>query len=357
MSRNCCNFAVPLMAIFLVIACTTPLQYPIVVDDYGYNDYQNYEQPRAKQNRQYSKQDQLNYEQPRVKQNRQYAKQDESYANYEQPYTKQDQQYTKQDESYANYEQPYTKQYQQYPKQDQSYANYDQSYIKQDQSYANYEQPYEKQDQQYAKQNQQYGNQDQTYANYEQPYEKQDQQYAKQNQQYAKQNQQYGNQDQSNANYEQLYTKQDQRYTKYEPVYSKFDRPIVVKPQKPKDGSDFSKIPGTPGVDYPVYHTIPRTSFSCAYVPFAPGMYANVETGCQVYHICHDGREGHQGASFLCPNGTIFSQREFSCDWWHNVKCAEAIALYSLNLDPEKNPYLPKKKKEEPQKNMRIVVL
>ncbi|XP_078043620.1 uncharacterized protein LOC144473542 [Augochlora pura] len=331
MSRNCCNFAVPLMAIFLVIACTTPLQYPIVVNDYGYNDYQNYEQPRAKQNRQYSKHDQSyeNYEQPRAKQNRQYVKQDESYANYEEPFEKQDQQYAKQDQSYANYEQPYAELNQQYPKQDQSYANYEQPYAKQDQSY----------------------------ANYEQPYEKQDQQYAKQNQQYAKQNEQYGNQDQSYANYEQPHAKQDQRYPKYEPVYSKFDRPIVVKPQKPKDGQDFSKIPGTPGVDYPIYNTIPRTSFSCAYVPYAPGMYANVETGCQVYHICHDGREGHQGASFLCPNGTIFSQREFSCDWWHNVKCAEAIALYSLNLDPDKNPYLPKKKKEEPQKNMRIVVL
>lgn len=42
-------------------------------------------------------------------------------------------------------------------------------------------------------------------------------------------------------------------------------------------------------------------------------MYANVETGCQAYHVCHDGREGHQGASFLCTNGTIFNQKEFTC--------------------------------------------
>ncbi|KAG8297113.1 hypothetical protein J6590_041421 [Homalodisca vitripennis] len=65
------------------------------------------------------------------------------------------------------------------------------------------------------------------------------------------------------------------------------------------------------------------------------------------YHVCHDGREGHQGASFLCPNGTLFNQHEFACDWWYNVNCAEAPQLYSLNLDPVKNPYSPKPKKED----------
>lgn len=45
---------------------------------------------------------------------------------------------------------------------------------------------------------------------------------------------------------------------------------------------DLSKVPGTPGVDYPIYHAVPETSFHCKDVPYAPGMYANVETGCQV---------------------------------------------------------------------------
>ncbi|XP_055608173.1 uncharacterized protein LOC129757682 [Uranotaenia lowii] len=110
---------------------------------------------------------------------------------------------------------------------------------------------------------------------------------------------------------------------------------------------DFSKIPGVPGVDYPIYHSVPETSFSCAHVPAVPGMYANVETGCQAYHTCHDGREGHQGASFLCTNGTIFNQKEFACDWWYNVKCEEAPALYRLNADPEHNPFVPKPKPED----------
>ncbi|XP_036319644.1 uncharacterized protein LOC118734057 [Rhagoletis pomonella] len=71
-------------------------------------------------------------------------------------------------------------------------------------------------------------------------------------------------------------------------------------------------------------------------------MYANIETGCQAYHVCHDGREGHQGASFLCTNGTIFNQKEFACDWWYNVKCEEAFTYYHLNTDPRHNPYFQK---------------
>jgi len=38
--------------------------------------------------------------------------------------------------------------------------------------------------------------------------------------------------------------------------------------------------------------------------------------------------------SFLCPNGTIFNQNYFICDWWFNFDCSEAAGLYSLN---EKN--------------------
>ncbi|XP_034176327.2 uncharacterized protein LOC117602432 [Osmia lignaria lignaria] len=148
-----------------------------------------------------------------------------------------------------------------------------------------------------------------------------------------------------------------QNYQNFRPV-AKFDRPIVVKAiEKPKNEQDFSKIPGIPGVDFPLYHTVPPTSFSCAHVPFVPGMYANVETGCQAYHICHDGREGHQGASFLCTNGTLFNQKDFGCDWWYNVNCAEAPALYRLNEDPLKNPFVPKEKKDSYRKLTRIVVV
>lgn len=116
-----------------------------------------------------------------------------------------------------------------------------------------------------------------------------------------------------------------------------FDNPI-------EPIQDFSKIPGTPGVDFPIFHSVPETNFHCGNVPAIPGMYANIETGCQAYHICHDGREGHQGASFLCANGTIFNQKEFNCDWWYNVRCEESSRYYDLNADPKHNPFTPKKK-------------
>lgn len=72
----------------------------------------------------------------------------------------------------------------------------------------------------------------------------------------------------------------DDEYQNFQPVVG-FRQPIIVK-EEAKNEQDFSKIPGIPGIDYPIYHKVPQTSFSCAHVPIVPGMYANVETGCQV---------------------------------------------------------------------------
>jgi hypothetical protein len=46
------------------------------------------------------------------------------------------------------------------------------------------------------------------------------------------------------------------------------------------------------------------------------GYYADTETACQVVHLCQFG--GVQD-SFLCPNGTIWNQEKFSCQWWYEV--------------------------------------
>ena len=62
------------------------------------------------------------------------------------------------------------------------------------------------------------------------------------------------------------------------------------------------------------------------------GYYADPEAQCQVFHICTaDGQGGLAKYSFLCPNGTIFNQNYFICDWWFNFDCAEAEGLYGLN--------------------------
>lgn len=90
-------------------------------------------------------------------------------------------------------------------------------------------------------------------------------------------------------------------------------------------------VPGVPGQDYPIYAQVPDTSFSCD-GQVDGGYYADPQAECQVFHICtNDGQGGLSRYSFLCPNGTIFNQEYFICDWWFNFDCSEAESLYSLN--------------------------
>ncbi|CAG9787584.1 unnamed protein product [Diatraea saccharalis] len=70
-----------------------------------------------------------------------------------------------------------------------------------------------------------------------------------------------------------------------------------------------------------------RTRFTCQ--GRASGYYADVETGCQVYHMC-DGL-GRQ-FSYTCPNTTLFQQRMLICDHWYMVNCSKSESDYSANL-------------------------
>lgn len=56
-----------------------------------------------------------------------------------------------------------------------------------------------------------------------------------------------------------------------------------------------------------------------------------METRCQAFRICAHTARGTQGFGFLCPNGTLFSQKNFVCDWYRNVNCAESEQYYSKN--------------------------
>ena len=52
----------------------------------------------------------------------------------------------------------------------------------------------------------------------------------------------------------------------------------------------------------------------------------------QAFHICgDDGNDGLLKYSFLCPNGTLFNQEYFVCDWWFNVDCSTTEDFYGLN--------------------------
>ncbi|XP_053630420.2 uncharacterized protein, partial [Cherax quadricarinatus] len=93
---------------------------------------------------------------------------------------------------------------------------------------------------------------------------------------------------------------------------------------------------GVPGQDYPILASVPNTGFSCEEQEF-PGYFADTadEAGCQAFHICQfDGRHD----SFLCPNGTVFNQQYFVCDWWFNVDCGASEQFRSLNAEIGKIP-------------------
>lgn len=99
---------------------------------------------------------------------------------------------------------------------------------------------------------------------------------------------------------------------------------------------DTSKVPngvpgpnsGRPGVDYPNYSEIPETSFTCKEQRYK-GFFGDPDTKCQVWHYC-DLNGGK--ASFLCPNGTIFSQVKLKL----NKSCCHHKTLLSKSL-PNKN--------------------
>ncbi|XP_017010227.2 uncharacterized protein [Drosophila takahashii] len=88
-------------------------------------------------------------------------------------------------------------------------------------------------------------------------------------------------------------------------------------------------IPGEPGLDYPILSSPPKTSFVCK--GRHEGYYADVESRCQAFRICAHTARTAQGFGFLCPNGTLFSQKNFVCDWYRNVNCDESERFYEMN--------------------------
>ena len=96
-------------------------------------------------------------------------------------------------------------------------------------------------------------------------------------------------------------------------------------------GSLEETIPGVPGDDYPIFAEVPDTSFLCD-GQVDGGYYSDPEAECQAFHICAgDGAGGLAKYSFLCPNGTLFHQQYFVCDWWFNVDCSTAQDDWALN--------------------------
>lgn len=98
--------------------------------------------------------------------------------------------------------------------------------------------------------------------------------------------------------------------------------------------TDGDGSPGTAGVEYPIYSKIPRTSFMCEDQK-SLGYYADPEAQCQVFHFCQ--ARGVK-TSFLCPNGTLYNQEKFACEWWYNVNCQDSQSHYRVNDRLYKDP-------------------
>merc|ERR1712025_226369 len=106
-------------------------------------------------------------------------------------------------------------------------------------------------------------------------------------------------------------------------------RVMFEKMQKEEGQSYESTVPGTPGQDYPVFRVAPSTTFSCT--GLVNGYYADQEADCQTYHVCPSNGDPAPISTLLCPNGTLYNQQYFVCDWWFNVDCSIAAEFYSLN--------------------------
>lgn len=91
----------------------------------------------------------------------------------------------------------------------------------------------------------------------------------------------------------------------------------------------YGSVAGAPGVDFPAYTRIPKTSFTCEGKNFDFGFYADEEAQCQVYHVCWSGRR----ESFLCGVGTVFNQAILACDYWHSVDCSKSSQFWGINSE------------------------
>lgn len=73
-------------------------------------------------------------------------------------------------------------------------------------------------------------------------------------------------------------------------------------------------------------NNLPKTSFTCGNKPH-DGLYADLETRCQVFHFCRTiSGVMTLESSFVCPPGKVFNQAEKDCGARKEVVCA----LYSV---------------------------
>ncbi|XP_046804559.1 uncharacterized protein LOC111676532 isoform X2 [Lucilia cuprina] len=115
-----------------------------------------------------------------------------------------------------------------------------------------------------------------------------------------------------------------------------------------------SKVMNAPKEYYPVGYDknfddnfkskvdLPPTSFSCAKQKHFPGLYADTDLGCMVFHVCALTDDGMVRKSFLCPENTLFDQTILKCNWWFYVDCSASKSVYDSNIPISKSYQLMK---------------
>uniref|UniRef100_A0A1A9WH08 Chitin-binding type-2 domain-containing protein n=1 Tax=Glossina brevipalpis TaxID=37001 RepID=A0A1A9WH08_9MUSC len=87
---------------------------------------------------------------------------------------------------------------------------------------------------------------------------------------------------------------------------------------------------------------LPPTSFSCTTQKHFPGLYADTDLGCMVFHVCALTDDGMVRKSFLCPEDTLFDQTILKCNWWFYVDCMASPSVYDSNIPISKSYQLMK---------------
>ncbi|KAI4496161.1 hypothetical protein M0802_008028 [Mischocyttarus mexicanus] len=87
---------------------------------------------------------------------------------------------------------------------------------------------------------------------------------------------------------------------------------------------------------------LPDTSFYCGDQKHFPGLYADEDLGCMVFHVCALTDDGLIMKSFLCPESTLFDQTILKCNWWFYVDCTSSKSLYDSNIPISKSYQLMK---------------
>jgi len=77
---------------------------------------------------------------------------------------------------------------------------------------------------------------------------------------------------------------------------------------------------------------LPMSGFTCEDKVIG-GYYADIESGCQMFHVCTFGQnEEIIDIKFLCLSGTVFDQKTRVCERVDEVDCSQSTNYYNLNL-------------------------